>query len=241
MLVNISLQFIIEYLCMCVRACMCVCVCVHASATLACWLCLRASLIQQSRESAAATVRIVSPWFAGEIHGPKLFCCGQQVCMQKEWWVSSNLQMPLLQVQDISVLTFLLCFFLVLKLKIGSFIVSEIECWKVTILCIIYRFVFKHCSLQFPPRQIPPVWSRRSTCKPLSVPCHHTARAVAETHSVASLQRIWTPQVCLYHTQYEMDILILSCFYKYVRKIRLKWKNLNPLITIILFFIVILR
>lgn len=41
-------------------------------------------------------------------------------------------------------------------------------------------------SLQCPPRQTPPVWSRRNTCRPSSAPCLHTARAVAGTHSAAS-------------------------------------------------------
>lgn len=76
----------------------CVCLCACVSATLACWLCLRASLIQPSRESAAATVKIDSPSYVGGTHGPKLCCCDQQVCMQREWWVFSNPQMPPLQV-----------------------------------------------------------------------------------------------------------------------------------------------
>lgn len=72
-------------------------------------------------------------------------------------------------------------------------------CTGVTVIVSAYRessqrkmvwLVDSSCSPQCPPRQTPPVWSRRNTCRPSSAPCLPTVRPVAGTRSAASPPRI---------------------------------------------------
>lgn len=119
-----------------------------------------------------ATARTASLWSAGAVGAPRLCCYALGACMAKVLLVSSRPRIHLLQV-------LLLC---------SSYV--YLPC-----LSTLYLLQLQIFLSQARPRLTPAAWSKRSTCRLWSAPCHVMLTHQDETHLVASPQPTWVVTV----------------------------------------------
>lgn len=118
------------------------------AATPGCSSCRRASRTTRSSASPAATARTASLWCAGATPAPRPCCCAREGCTARASWGSSSPRTPPPQVP--------------VPLTPGSAVLGRAAAPSRARGGVLMLLALS----QAPRRQTPPVWSRKSICRP---------------------------------------------------------------------------